>query len=156
MTIIGVRHYAAALASVALLALAALPAAAQSSAIGQIKKVAGQSQIERGGAKVAAKIGDPVYAQDVVETGADGSIGVTFIDNTTMSAGPNSEVSLDEYRFDSSNFNGAMTTNIRKGTLSMVSGDIARSSPGAMKVRTPTATMGVRGTRFVVQVEGNQ
>ena len=155
MTIIPVRRYAAVLAAVAFLAFAWSPVAAQGNAVGQIKKVSGQTQIERAGAKVAARMGDPVYAQDVIETGADGSIGITFVDNTTMSAGPNSEISLDEYRFDSSNFNGAMTTNVRKGTLSMVSGDIARSSPGAMKVRTPTATMGVRGTSFVVQVQGN-
>lgn len=149
-----IPHYAVALAMAMAFALAGSPACADSNAIGQIKKVSGQAQIQRSGSTVAAKVGDPVFQSDVIVTGADGSIGITFIDNTTMSAGPNSEVSLDEYRFDSSNFTGAMTTNLRKGTLSMVDGDIARSSPGAMKVRTPTATMGVRGTRFVVQVEG--
>jgi hypothetical protein len=48
-----------------------------------------------------------------------------------------------------------MLTDMRKGTLTMVSGDIARSSPGAMKVKTPTAILGVRGTRFAVQVAGD-
>ena len=96
-----------------------------------------------------------MYEKDVIQTGADGAIGITFTDNTVMSTGPNSEVSLEEYRFDSSNFNGAMLTDMRKGTLAMVSGDIARSTPGAMKVKTPTAILGVRGTRFAVQVEGD-
>ena len=72
-----------------------------------------------------------------------------------LSLGPNSEAAIAQYAFDSSNFNGAMLTDMRKGTLTMVSGDIARSSPGAMKVRTPTAILGVRGTSFVVQVDGN-
>src|SRR6202023_2751421 len=102
---------------------------------------------------VPAKVGDLLYEKDVIRTGDDGAIGITFTDNTAMSTGANSEVSLEEYRFDSSNFNGAMLTDMRKGTLAMVSGDIARSSPGAMRVKTPTAILGVRGTRFAVQVE---
>ena len=73
-----------------------------------------------------------------------------------MSAGPNSEIDLSEYHFDSSNFKGAMLADMRKGTLTVVSGDIARSSPGAMKLRTPAAILGVRGTRFAVQVEGSR
>jgi hypothetical protein len=101
---------------------------------------------------LSAKVGDPLYEKDTLATGADGGIGITFTDNTALSMGPNSEVALEEYKFDSSNFNGAMLTEMRKGTLSMVSGDIARSSPGAMKVKTPTAILGVRGTRFAVQV----
>ena len=120
--------------------------------IGQIKTVSGDAAIQRAGQRVAAKVGGAVYDKDVIVTGADGTIGITFSDNTVMSAGPNSEMALEDYRFDSSNFNGAMLTDMRRGTLSVVSGDIARSSPGAMKIKTPTAILGVRGTRFVVQV----
>ena len=127
-------------------------AAAQNPQIAQVKTVSGQVFIQRAGAHVSVKIGDPLFEKDTVDTGADGAIGITFIDNTVMSAGPNSEVALEEYRFDSSNFNGSMLTDLRKGTLSMVSGDIAKSSPAAMKVKTPAAILGVRGTHFVVQV----
>ena len=66
----------------------------------------------------------------------------------------NSEAALAQYAFDSNNFTGKMLTDLRKGTASMVSGDIARSSPSAMKVRTPTATLGVRGTSFAIEVGG--
>ena len=69
-----------------------------------------------------------------------------------MSAGPNSEIALEDYKFDSNNFKGSMLTDLNKGTLSMVSGDIAKSSPSAMKVKTPDAILGVRGTHFVVEV----
>jgi len=106
----------------------------------------------RAGADHPAKAGDFLYEKDVIETGHDGAVGITFSDNTSMSTGPDSEVSLDQYQFDSSNFRGSMLTDLRKGTLAMVSGDIARSSPGAMRVKTPTAITGVRGTRFVIQV----
>jgi hypothetical protein len=136
--------------------LLACSARADGPPIAQVKNVSGDAVIIRGGARLAAKPGDPVYEKDTIETGEGGAIGLTFVDNTVMSAGPNSEIDLTEYRFDSSNFNGAMLADMRKGTLTMVSGDIARSSPGAMKVRTPAAMLGVRGTRFAIQVEGGR
>jgi len=132
--------------------LATSVASAQSPAVAQIKTVSGQVFIQRGANRVAAKVGDPLFEKDTIDTGADGSIGVTFVDNTVMSAGPNSEVALDQYRFDSNNFNGSMLTDLNKGTISMISGDIAKSSPDAMKVKTPSAILGVRGTHFAVQV----
>ena len=134
----------------------ALPGArqayAQNTPIAQIKTLSGQVSIQRGGSTVPAKVGDPLFEKDTIDTGADGSIGVTFVDNTVMSAGPNSEIALEQYKFDSSNFKGSMLTDLNKGTLSMVSGDIAKSSPDAMKVKTPAAILGVRGTHFAVQV----
>jgi hypothetical protein len=123
--------------------------------IAQVKTVTGDAVIVRGGNRLPAKVGDAVYEKDTIETGDNGALGLTFVDNTVMSTGPNSEIDLSEYRFDSSNFNGAMLADMHKGTVTMVSGDIARSSPGAMKVRTPAAIVGVRGTRFAIQVEGS-
>jgi len=120
--------------------------------VAQIKTVSGQAEIVRNGARTAARIGDPLFEKDTIETGTDGAIGITFIDNTVMSSGANSQIILEDYKFNSSNFTGSMLTDMNRGTLSMVSGDIARSSPGKMKVKTPTAILGVRGTRFVVEV----
>jgi hypothetical protein len=133
----------------------AAPAASQNQ-IAQVKTVSGQVKVERVSGQISPKPGDPLFEKDTIVTEADGSIGITFIDNTVMSAGPNSEISLEQFNFDSSNFNGSMLTELRKGTLSVVSGDIARSSPGAMKVRTPAAILGVRGTRFVAEATGFQ
>jgi len=143
------------LCTLAATAIAPTPAAAQNQQIAQVKTVSGQVQIQRASAETSPKPGDLLYEKDTIVTGADGSIGITFVDNTVMSAGPNSEIALEQFKFDSSNFNGSMLTELRKGTLSVVSGDIARSSPGAMKVRTPAATLGVRGTRFVAEATGN-
>jgi hypothetical protein len=127
--------------------------AADNPEVAQIKNVSGQAEIVRNGARSAAKIGDPLFEKDTIETGADGSIGVTFIDNTVMSSGPNSQIVLEDYKFNSSNFTGSMLTDMNRGTVSMISGDIARSTPGAMKVKTPTAILAVRGTRFVIEVK---
>jgi hypothetical protein len=123
--------------------------------IAQVKTVSGDAAIVRGGASLPAKVGDPVYEKDTIKTGDGGSIGLTFVDNTVMSAGPNSEIDMSQYRFDSNNFNGAMLADVHQGTVTMVSGDIARSSPGAMRIKTPAAMLGVRGTRFAIEVKGN-
>jgi hypothetical protein len=133
------------------IAITAAPASAEAP-IGRVKTATGVVALVRDGSRVPAKPGDAVEAKDVVETGADGAIGITMIDNTVLSAGPNSQVALEEYSFDSNEFTGSMTADVRKGTLSVVSGDIARSSPDAMKVRMPSAILGVRGTQFAVQV----
>ena len=134
-----------------LLGLAA-PAWAQATPVGQVKTVSGTAVLLRDGSRLPAKPGDAVYEKDVIETGADGGIGVTLIDNTVLSTGPNSQIALEEYKFDSANFSGNMLADLRKGSATMVSGDIARANPGAMKVKTPTAILGVRGTRFAIQV----
>ncbi|MGA7873006.1 MAG: FecR domain-containing protein [Candidatus Binatus sp.] len=152
-----VRRTAKSLASIlTLLAISGSAVNADNSQVAQVKTVAGQAEIVRNGARATARIGDPLYEKDTIETGADGSIGLTFIDNTVMSSGPNSEIVLEDYKFNSSNFKGSMLTDMNRGTLSMISGDIARSSPGAMKVKTPTAILGVRGTRFVIEVKDNR
>lgn len=139
-----------------LLAVSHSTANADNSQVAQIKTVAGQAEIVRNTAHIVARVGDPLYEKDTIETGPDGSIGITFIDNTVMSSGPDSEIVLDDYKFNSSNFKGSMLADMNRGTLSMISGDIARSSPGAMKVKTPTAILGVRGTRFVIEVKDNR
>ena len=123
--------------------------------IAQIKKVTGQAAVLRSGERRPAIVGDMLFVKDVIETGSDGGIGITFIDNTVFSAGPSSQIALDEFQFNSNDFRGAMLADMRQGTLAVVSGDIARSTPGAMKVKTPTAILGVRGTTFAVQVYGD-
>jgi hypothetical protein len=138
----------------AIIALAAAAAQADDTPIAQIKTAAGPAFVLRDGNKIAAKPGASLFVKDVLQTDAGGSIGVTFTDNSVLSLGPASEAALAEYSFDSSNFKGSMLTDMRSGTLSMVSGDIARSSPSAMQVRTPTAILGVRGTSFAVEVGG--
>ena len=151
-----VRRIASLVFIVAVLAVSGSAAKADTSQVAQIKTVSGQAEIVRNGARSSARVGDPLYEKDTIETGADGAIGITFIDNTVMSGGPNSQIVLEDYKFNSSNFEGSMLTDMNRGTVSMISGDIARSTPGAMKVKTPTAILGVRGTRFVIEVKDNR
>jgi hypothetical protein len=127
--------------------------AALAADIGLVKVANGKVEIQRDGAAVAATVGAPVRASDVIVTGADGSAGITFTDNSLVSVGPNSVFAIDKYRFDTTTHAGEFEGNLRKGRLAAVSGKMVKQSPESMKIRTPSAIMGVRGTEFVVQVD---
>jgi hypothetical protein len=118
---------------------------------GHIKVARGGVQVERAGQKTPASVGAVVQAGDVVTTGADGSVGITFLDNSLLSAGPNSVLAIDRFAFDSTTHQGSFESSLRKGTLAVVSGKLAKQSPEAMKVKTPAAVLGVRGTEFLVR-----
>jgi hypothetical protein len=135
-----------------LLGVLAAASFAQAPQIGQVKSVAGEAVAVRGGARVPLKVGDPVFQHDTVETGAAGSLGITFNDNSVFSTGPGSQLSLDDFRFDPDKTGNGMLASLRKGTLTVVSGGITHTDPGSMKIKTPTATLGVRGTTFAVEV----
>ncbi|HEY7869480.1 MAG TPA: FecR domain-containing protein [Methylomirabilota bacterium] len=128
---------------------AATPAHAQEA--GHVKVAKGAVTIERGGQKLPAPVGTPVQTGDVVVTGADGSVGISFLDNSLLSAGPNSVLAIDRFAFDSTTHQGAFETSLKTGTLAVVSGKLAKQSPDAMKVKTPAAVLGVRGTEFLVR-----
>ncbi|HYB44132.1 MAG TPA: FecR domain-containing protein [Candidatus Methylomirabilis sp.] len=132
--------------------LAAGPALADDA--GQIKVSKGTVHIERGGQSLPAPVGARVQVADVVVTGADGSVGILFQDASLLSAGPNSVLAIDRFSFDSTTNQGAFDTSLRTGTLAAVSGKIAKQTPDAMKVRTPAAILGVRGTEFAVRTSG--
>jgi hypothetical protein len=127
-------------------------ALAQAADIGQVKIVKGRVTIERAGQALPATAGMHVQASDVVKTGSDGSVGITMTDNSLLSAGPDSVLTLDRYEFDEVTSAGAFDASLRQGTLAVVSGRLAKQSRDAMKVRTPSAVLGVRGTEFVVRV----
>ena len=135
--------------------LAALAFAAVSYAndVGQIKNMRGTVHVERDGQKLAAAPGMSVRQSDVLVTGADGTVGVTFLDNSLLSLGPRSTLAIDRFSFDSTTHDGQFDTSLKRGTLAVVSGRIVQRSPEAMRVRTPSAIMGVRGTEFVVKVD---
>jgi len=142
------RHFVA----VAVLALAAT-GFARADDVGQIKVANGTVHVERDGNRLPASVGMTIRQSDTVITGADGAAGVTFSDNSLLSTGPNSVLVVDRYTFDSTTHAGKFDASLKRGTLAVVSGKIVKQSPGAMRVRTPAAIMGVRGTDFMVQVD---
>jgi len=121
--------------------------------VGHIKVAKGTATIQRGAEKIAAAPGMKVFAADVLTTGASSAVGVTFLDNSLISTGPNSVFAIDQYTFDSTTHVGKFDGNLRKGTLAAVSGKMVKQLPESMRIRTPSSIMGVRGTEFVVRVD---
>jgi hypothetical protein len=143
-------HYLRAGAGIVALCVATLANGAE---IGQIKVSKGEVTLEREGQTLPARVGTRLQASDKVKTGADSSVGITMDDDSLLSAGPNSVLSLDRYAFDPTTNQGRFDSTLNKGTLAVISGRIAKQAPDAMTVRTPAAVLGVRGTEFVVSVD---
>jgi hypothetical protein len=140
-------------AAAAVASILAVAGTAWANDVGQVKTAKGTVHVERDGKRLPANVGMPIRQADALVTGADGSLGVTFSDNSLLSTGPNSVLVVDRYSFNSTTHAGRFDASLRKGTLAVISGKMVKQSPEAMKVRTPAAIMGVRGTEFVVQVE---
>jgi hypothetical protein len=134
-------------------AAAAFAVAAYAQDVGQIKTTRGQVYVERDGQRIPAKPGMNVRASDTLVTGADGAAGVTFLDNTMISAGPSTVLQIERYRFNSTTHEGQFDASLKKGSLAVVSGKMVKQTPGSMRLRTPSSVMGVRGTEFVVRVD---
>jgi hypothetical protein len=121
--------------------------------IGQIKTLTGDVQIIRQEVQRPASLGDLLEAADTVITGVDSSVGITFIDDSRFSIGPQSRVELQQFRFNPTTQEGEFRTEVKRGTVAIISGHIAKQAPDAMQVRTRTSILGVRGTTFLVKVE---
>jgi hypothetical protein len=121
--------------------------------IGQIKTVSGTVHVERDGQRLAAAPGMNVRQADTLVTGANGAVGVTFLDNSRLSAGPGSVLEIERYNFNSTTHAGQFDASLKKGSLAVVSGKMVKQTPGSMRVRTPSSVMGVRGTEFTVRVD---
>jgi len=128
------------------------PSAAK--AIGYVMKVDGEASVVVDGTAQPAKVGMPVFVNSSIKTGANGSLGVTLEDNTVMSFGPNSQLSFDAFAYEPSEQNLKLSAKITHGTLNYISGVIAKLKPEAVEINTPTGTIGVRGTHFLVKVDG--
>lgn len=136
-------------AALTLLALAPAVAAAD---VGLVKTSKGGVVLMRAGQELPAPAGTAIQQSDRVVTKADGSAGIAFKDNSLLSLGPDSSLDISLFSFGASGQPDALEATLNRGTLSAVSGKIVAKSPEAMKIRTPTTILGVRGTEFFVQV----
>lgn len=123
---------------------------AHANGIGQVKNVKGAAFIEKNNNQVTLKTGDALQPADVIHTGADGSVGIVFIDNSTIAVGPDTVLALDKFEFNSTTHEGVFNSSLRQGTLAVKSGKIVKQTPEAMKINTRTSVLAVRGTEFVV------
>lgn len=127
--------------------------AQQPAPAGHIKIVSGSAVILRNNATVAARPGQPLFASDALRTGGDGSVGVTLVDDTRLSLGPNSEVRLERYVYAPAEGGFGMVLKFVRGVAAYVSGRIAKLAPDSIRLETPAAIVGVRGTTVAVRVD---
>ncbi len=128
--------------------------------IGKVVAATGSVTIEHASAVVVqanvpgqagqTKVGDLVYLDDVVHTGADGRVGINFTDGTSFNLSSNASMALDEYVYDPKGKSNSTMFNLTKGTFTFIAGNIAKT--GNMKIDTPVATMGIRGTTPHVEI----
>ena len=124
--------------------------------IGHVKNVAGDASVSTAGQTVKAETGTPVLLGSVLRTGQNGSMGVTFKDETVMSFGPDTGLSVDENLYAPAQANRKRGSTLSKGSLNYIWGVIAKLKPEAVSVKTPSGTIGIRGTQFVVKVESEE
>ena len=118
-------------------------------AIGKIEKVVGDVTVVRNGVAVALHVGDAVFKSDVVQTGSQSMAGIGFPDGTALNLVANTRMALSDYSYDpNGTSNGALFTLV-EGTFQFVAGKVAHA--GDMKIATPMATMGIRGTTGFVE-----
>jgi Uncharacterized protein conserved in bacteria len=127
----------------------ATPAVAE---IGRVKSSVGPVQIQRGTTQLPVKPGLKLEQGDYIVTGKTGRLGIAFVDDTRFAVGPNSKIKLSRFGYDRTRQTGEFVTEVDRGSLGVVSGKIAKSKQDAMKVRTPTSMLGVRGTKFILDI----
>ncbi len=131
----------------------ALPAWSEDTAIGYVKTANGDTSIINDSVVVHAEAGTPIQRGSTLKTGVNSSMGVTFKDETVMSFGPETEITVDEYLYVPAQDKLSLVAKLAKGSLNYISGVIAKLRPEAVSVVTPSGTIGVRGTHFAAKVE---
>jgi hypothetical protein len=127
--------------------------AQQSPPAGRIKTVSGAAFILRDKIEIAAKPGQVVFEADSLRTGADGSIGVTLKDDTRLALGPASEIRLERFAYAPGSESLGMVLRFVRGVTAYVSGRLAKLAPDSIRLETPSAIVGVRGTTLAIRVQ---
>jgi hypothetical protein len=116
--------------------------------IGRVEESIGDATATRvDGTIVSLEKDSPIYQGDIIETDAEGAVAIVFIDETTFSLGEEARMVIDELIFDPTSLEGSSTFSVVQGVFVFVSGEIAANNPEEMEVRTPVATLGIRGTK---------
>ncbi|MGZ5829661.1 MAG: FecR family protein, partial [Xanthobacteraceae bacterium] len=125
-------------------------APAENSTVGSVASATGAPIVTRGDKQYSLAAGNEILKGDVLQTGNSGGLGVTFDDETTLTLGANTQVSVDDYVYQQANTRNSAAFNVARGTLAFIAGQVAKT--GDMKISTPTAALGIRGTTGVVDV----
>ena len=118
--------------------------------VGSVATLQGSASVTRNNASSALALRDPVYKNDVLQTNVDGTLGITFDDETTFTLKPNTRLAVDEFVYQEGGTDNAAIFNVVRGTAAFVAAEVAHT--GNMKIDTPTSSLGIRGTTGLVEV----
>jgi hypothetical protein len=140
--------------AVTLVCAVATPVIAQERPVaGRIKVSTGAAFVVRDGAQTPAQVGQIVFEADGLRTGSDGKVGVTLNDDTRLSLGPNSELKLERFTYAPAESGFGLVLRFVRGVSTYVSGRIAKLAPDSVRLETPAAIIGVRGTTLAISVQ---
>ena len=118
--------------------------------IGHVTKLTGSATAVRNGVSITLNMGDNCNKGDVVQCGSDGTLGITFIDGTVFGLSSNARMVLNEMVYDPNGSSNSSLLSLVQGTITFVAGETAKN--GDMKVDTPVATVGIRGTAVLIEI----
>jgi hypothetical protein len=118
--------------------------------VGSVATLQGSASVTRNNATSALALRDPVYKNDVLQTKVDGTLGITFDDETTFTLKPNTQLAVDEFVYQEGGTDNAAIFNVVRGTAAFVAAEVAHA--GNMRIDTPSSTLGIRGTTGLVEV----
>jgi len=121
--------------------------------IGLVKTLDPSVSAIRQGVEVNLAIGSKIFENDMIVTGSEGTVGITFNDGSMLTLGPNGKVVVDNYVFNLSEKKLTFLSQLLKGTVTFMSGAINKIAPGSVRFTTPTATLGLRGTKVIIEVD---
>ena len=121
--------------------------------IGLVKTLEPQATVVREGGQVNLTIGSKIFEGDTILTGSDGAVGITFSDGSMLTLGSNGKVIVDNYLFNLEDKKLTFFSQVLKGSVTFMSGAINKIAPGTVRFKTPTATLGLRGTKVIIEVD---
>ena len=120
---------------------------------GTIKTLTGSATVTRHSSVLPIAAGQRVFSGDRIVSGRDSYVGIMLHDDTRLTIGPGSELLIREFEFNPSSYAGGLAVSFVKGTARVVTGLIGKHAPERVRFQTPTVTIGIRGTEFIVDLE---
>lgn len=118
--------------------------------IGSVATITGKASVTRNDKSIPLALKDDIYLNDIVQTSANSALGITFSDGTTFNLRASSQITIDDFVYEDGGKNNKGLFDVAKGTVAFVASQVAKT--GDMKITTPTATLGIRGTSGLVEV----
>ena len=121
--------------------------------IGLVKTYEPNGFVIRNGNQTPLAVGSGIFQGDIIITDASGAVGIIFSDGAVMTMGPDGKLIIDNFLFNPSTQKVSFISHIHKGKVAFMSGAIGRISPESVQFITPTATLGLRGTKILIEVK---